>query len=106
MRIPLTAPAMHREKTASDKERRRKGSETYFCNDFFSFFGFAFLNTMTCANYFCVFCYDWTGCHGAYAFESHSRNVVESEQSNDRQESLNCHCEGLLICFLKEISQK
>ena len=33
-------------------------------------------------------------------------NVVESEQSNDRQESLNCHCEGLLICFLKEISQK
>jgi len=34
------------------------------------------------------------------------KNVVESEQSNDRQESLNCHCEGLLICFLKEISQK
>ena len=23
-------------------------------------------------------------------------NVVEPEQSNDRQESLNCHCEGLL----------
>jgi len=33
-------------------------------------------------------------------------NVVESEQSNDRQEWLNCLCEGLLICFLKEISQK
>ena len=30
------------------------------------------------------------------------KNVVESEQSNDRQESLNCHCKGLLVCFLKK----
>ena len=39
------------------------------------FFGFALLNTMTYSHVpiIFVFCYDWTGCHGAYVFESHSR---------------------------------
>ena len=73
--------------------------------DFFLFFGFALLNTMACANYFCILLWldklSWCVCLWILIPE----NVVESEQSNDRQESL-CHCEGLLICFLKEISQK
>ena len=73
------------------------------------FFGFALLNTMTYShvpNYFLYFAMIGQIVMVRMSLNVIPKNVVESEQSNDRQESLNCHCEGLLICFLKEISQK
>ena len=30
--MPLTAPAIHKEKTANERESRRNGSEMYFCS--------------------------------------------------------------------------
>jgi len=70
------------------------------------FFGFALLNTMTyshaCANYFLYFAMIGQIVMVRMSLNVIPKNVVESEQSNDRQESLNCHCEGLLICFLKK----
>jgi len=75
--------------------------------DFFFWLRFAKYNdVLTCANYFLYFAMIGQIVMVRMSLNVIPKNVVESEQSNDRQESLNCHCEGLLICFLKEISQK
>ena len=74
---------------------------------FFFWLRFAKYNdVLTCANYFLYFAMIGQIVMVRMSLNVIPKNVVESEQSNDRQESLNCHCEGLLICFLKEISQK
>ena len=75
--------------------------------DVFFWLRFAKYNdVLTCANYFLYFAMIGQIVMVRMFLNVIPKNVVESEQSNDRQESLNCHCEGLLICFLKEISQK
>ena len=59
-------------------------------------------DVLTCANYFLYFAMIGQIVMVRMSLNVIPKNVVESEQSNDRQESLNCHCEGLLICFLKK----
>ena len=74
---------------------------------FFFWLHFAKYNdVLTCANYFLYFAMIGQIVMVRMSLNVIPKNVVESEQSNDRQESLNCHCEGLLICFFEEISQK
>ena len=71
--------------------------------DFFFWLRFAKYNdVLTCANYFLYFAMIGQIVMVRMSLNVIPKNVVESEQSNDRQESLNCHCEGLLICFLKK----
>ena len=71
--------------------------------DIFFWLRFAKYNdVLTCANYFLYFAMIGQIVMVRMSLNVIPKNVVESEQSNDRQESLNCHCEGLLICFLKK----
>ena len=76
--------------------------------DFFLFFGFALLNTMTYSHVpiIFVFCYDWTDCHGAYVFECHSQKCswIWTEQWQAGVAKLSLW--GTPYLLLEEISQK